>query len=161
METKKAFLALLLLLFILSFTYSQQSQATSGGDASGSGGSVSYSVGQIVYTTNTGDNGSVAQGVQQPYEIQIIMAIDGNDGIFLEYSVYPNPTTDLLNLKIDHYRLEGLRYLLYDMQGHLLDSKKITGKITTLNMGGYVPSAYLLQITDHKKEIKVFKIIKK
>jgi hypothetical protein len=42
-----------------------------GGEATGSGGSVSYSVGQVVYTTNTGINGSVAQGVQQPYEFQM------------------------------------------------------------------------------------------
>ena len=39
----------------------------SGGNATGSGGTVSYTVGQIVYVTDTGNTGSVIQGVQQPY----------------------------------------------------------------------------------------------
>ena len=44
---------------------SHQVLSASGGDATGSGGSVAYSVGQIVYTTSTGTTGSVAQGVEQ------------------------------------------------------------------------------------------------
>ena len=43
----------------------QQATTATGGNASGSGGTVAYSVGQIVYTTNTGSTGSVAQGMQQ------------------------------------------------------------------------------------------------
>lgn len=48
--------------------YAQTSILASGGDNSGSGGSVSYSVGQVFYTTNTGTSGSVEQGVQHPFE---------------------------------------------------------------------------------------------
>ncbi|MDD2634269.1 MAG: hypothetical protein PHW82_02085 [Bacteroidales bacterium] len=44
----------------------QESVNTTGGNALGSGGSVSYSAGQVIYTNNTGTSGSVAQGVQQP-----------------------------------------------------------------------------------------------
>ncbi|MBV1889111.1 MAG: HYR domain-containing protein, partial [Proteobacteria bacterium] len=43
----------------------QESINVSGGDATGTGGSSSYSVGQVFYTTNVGATGSVAQGVQQ------------------------------------------------------------------------------------------------
>ncbi|MFM2191538.1 MAG: hypothetical protein RLZZ118_495, partial [Bacteroidota bacterium] len=57
-------LTLLLLGFVLT-AQAQQATTATGGDATGSGGSAAYSVGQIVYTTHTGTTGSVAQGVQQ------------------------------------------------------------------------------------------------
>jgi hypothetical protein len=47
----------------------QEAIPASGGNGSGNGGSVSYSIGQVVDATYTGLSGSVAQGVQQPYEI--------------------------------------------------------------------------------------------
>ena len=65
MKNNKVILFLLLLGFGLT-AQAQQATTATGGDATGSGGSAAYSVGQIVYTTHTGTTGSVAQGVQQP-----------------------------------------------------------------------------------------------
>ena len=52
------------LAFLLSFSANAQTAhqvlSAKGGDATGTGGSVAYSVGQIVYTTSTGTTGSVA-----------------------------------------------------------------------------------------------------
>jgi hypothetical protein len=64
--------------------------------ASGSDWTASYSLGQVVYTKNTGTNGSSSQGVQQPYEISVITAIDETKDILLEFLVYPNPATYFL-----------------------------------------------------------------
>lgn len=47
----------------------QETTLTAGGEATGSGGSVSYSIGQLFYMTKTGTTGSVSEGVQQPIEI--------------------------------------------------------------------------------------------
>ena len=92
MKNKKVKLTALLLLGIgFNQVYAQQATTASGGDASGSGGSVVYSVGQIVYTTNTGTTGSVLQGVQQPYETSISGL--NETGINLNLSAYPNPPT--------------------------------------------------------------------
>lgn len=71
MKNNKKTVALLLLGFGITTAQAQQATTATGGNASGSGGPVAYSVGQVVYTTNTSSNGSVAQGVQQPYEISI------------------------------------------------------------------------------------------
>ena len=67
--------------FGLSEAKAQEAPNASGGNGSGSGGSASYSMGQIVYTTNKGTNGSVAQGIQQPFEISVITAINEAAGI--------------------------------------------------------------------------------
>jgi len=132
----------------------------SGGNASGIG-SVSYSIGQVVYTTNTSITyGSVAQGVQQPFEISVITAIEKAKDITLVCSVYPNPASDFLTLKVENYDIEGLSYKLFDANGKLLESKRVTGYETTISMANLLPSLYFLKITDNQKEIKTFKIIK-
>jgi hypothetical protein len=159
MNNKKTKLIALLLLGIgLNQGYAQQATTASGGDASGSGGSVAYSVGQIVYTTNTGSNGSVAQGVQQPYEISITLGLLETD-IKLNLSAYPNPTTNYLMLQIDNFD-KALSYQLYDISGKLLESNTVVANSTTIKMEQYATATYFLKVTQNNKEIKTFKIIK-
>ena len=59
-------------LLSVGLSYAQESANASGGNATGSGGTLAYSIGQIVFTTNTGSTGSVAQGVQHGYEIYLV-----------------------------------------------------------------------------------------
>lgn len=131
-----------------------------GGNASGGGGSVSYSVGQVVYTTNSGTNGSVAQGVQQPFEISVVTAIEEASGINLTVSAYPNPTTDYLTLEVKELELSNLYFQLYDMQGKLLQRNKITGIQTSIVMSNLAPATYYVKVVRENKEEKTFKIIK-
>ena len=61
-------LIILTVTFLLSVSLqAQEGFSASGGKAQGTAGSSSYTVGQTVYGTYTGSNGSVAQGVQQAY----------------------------------------------------------------------------------------------
>ena len=156
--------AALLLGFGLTGLQAQETIPATGGIASGNGGSVSYSLGQVIYTTNTGTNGSVAQGVQQPYEISVVTGIEEAIGINVSVSVsvsaYPNPVTEFLKLKVESYKVEDLSYQLYDMNGRLLENKKITGNETSIAMSNHSPAIYFLKITEANKEVKTFKIIK-
>jgi hypothetical protein len=138
----------------------QEAIPTTGGDASGSGGSVAYSIGQIVYTTNIGTTGSVAQGVQQPFEISIITGINEARVINLMVTVYPNPTSDYLTLEVKDFGLANLNFQLYDIQGKLLQSQKITDNRTNIVMNNLTPATYFVKVNEVKKEIKTFKIIK-
>jgi len=159
-HTRLKFSALLLLGLGLTRLQAQESVNATGGNASGSGGSASYSVGQVVYTANTGTNGSVAQGVQQPYEISVVTGLEEAKGISLSVSAYPNPTADFLNLKIENYDTTNLSYQLFDMNGKLLESKKIEGNQTSIAMGNLVPANYFVKVIQGNKEVKTFKIIK-
>jgi hypothetical protein len=81
------------LLFLLMFPIiglSQEAIPASGGDASGSGGTLSFTVGQLGYSSNSGSNGSVAEGVQQPYEISTTVGIELSN-ISLDFIAYPKP----------------------------------------------------------------------
>ena len=152
--------AVLLLGLGLTGLQAQTSINATGGDASGSGGSASYSVGQVVYTTNTGTNGTVAQGVQQPYEISVVTGIEEAKGINLSVTAYPNPTTDYLTLSIAEFEISNLSYQLYDMNGKLLQNAKITGNQTSIVMSNLFPANYFLRVIHGNKEVKTFKIIK-
>ena len=145
------------LLFTTSIVYSQEIVTTAGGEATGSG-TVSYSIGQVVYSNTTGSNGSVSQGVQQAYEI--VDAIGEAVEINLELTAYPNPTNNALTLNIGNYNNQNLSYRLCDMQGKLLDSKKVIHSSTEIDMQGLPASTYLLNIVDHKSLIKTFRLIK-
>ena len=154
-------IALLVLLIPTLNTYAQEAVVASGGDASGTGGSISYSVGQVTYTTNTGTGGSVMAGVEQPYEISVPTALENTEDILLELSAYPNPTTDVLTLRTGERDIENISYRLFDMNGKLIKAGKLTGSETPVNMQSLAPSVYFIKVIQNDKEIKTFKIIKK
>ena len=137
---------------------SHQVLSASGGDATGSGGSVAYSVGQIVYTTSTGTTGSVAQGVEQAYEIYSVGIKETTLNISL--SVFPNPTSDFLTLKVDDYNNETLSFDLLDEQGKLILSEQITNQETQVAMSTLARGSYFINIVQANKKIQTFKIIK-
>ena len=138
----------------------QETIPATGGNALGSGGSASYTVGQMVYQTNTGTNGSVAEGVQQPYEISIVTAIEDANGINLSISAYPNPTFDYLTLEVKDFDFSNLTFQLYDIQGKLLQNEKITDRQSRVLMNNLLPASYFVKILEGNKEVKTFKIIK-
>jgi len=161
MRNKKLKLsAVILFSLVLTGLKAQEAIPATGGNASGSGGSASYSSGQVVYTTHTETTGSVAQGVQQPFEISTVTAIEEAKGINLTVEAYPNPTTDYLTLIVDEFDISNLSYQLFDMNGKLLQNEKITGRETSIVMSNLVPATYFVKVIESNKEIKSFKIIK-
>ena len=157
---KLKFSALLMLILGLTVVQAQESATATGGNASGSGGSLSYSVGQVVYQTYSGTNGSVAQGVQQPFEISVVTGIDDAKGIRLMISAYPNPTTDNLTLKVESFELPNLHFQMFDMNGKLLQNEKITGNETSIVTSNFVPATYFVKVIQGNEEVKTFKIVK-
>ena len=157
MEHIKTIMSVTFLLLGLGVINAQETVTAAGGEATGTGGAVSYSVGQVVYTTNTGTNGSVAQGVQQPYEIYVTTSVN-QTAINLEMIVYPNPTTNYLNLKVEDN--VNLSYQLYDLQGKVIENKKVTADNTTIKMEALPKATYFLKVTDNNKTVKTFKVIK-
>jgi hypothetical protein len=162
MKHKKTITSVGLLLLGLGGLHAQESPTAAGGEATGTGGSSSYSLGQVVYTTATGTNGSVAQGVQQPYEISIITGVKETT-IHLEMNVYPNPTTNYLTLKVDastSLSNQQLSYQVIDLQGKVIKNKKVSSTTTSINVERLPKAIYFLKVTKDNQLIKSFKIIK-
>ena len=146
--------------FIFStLLYAQEVVTTTGGNGSGSGGSVSYTVGQVVNNIYRTGSGSVTEGIQQPYEISVETDVENTD-INLLITVFPNPTSDYLTIQVHDSGREELNYKLYRIDGKLITKGKINGKETKLKTEDLTAAVYLLRISNNKKEVKVFKIIK-
>lgn len=137
---------------------SHQVLSASGGDAMGSGGSVAYSLGQIVYTTHTGTTGSVAQGVEQAYEIYSVGIKE--TALNISLSIFPIPTSDFLTLKVEDYNNEILFFYLLDEQGKLILSEQIKNQNTQLSMSTLAHGSYFINIVQTNKKIQTFKVIK-
>lgn len=137
----------------------QQATVASGGNAFGNNGSSSYSVGQVAYTNQVGANGSISQGVQQPFEI-FTLGTDNFPEIILKMTVYPNPTTNWINLSIQNYTDENRSYQLFDINGRMIQSQKIIQSETQISMENLSAAIYILQVSDNDNTIKTFKIIK-
>ena len=163
MKCKKELLTILILGLFLNLQ-AQKVIPASGGEVTGSGGTVSYTVGQVVYATKIDTSGnSIAEGVQQPIEISEVIGIEETESIELICVAYPNPVVDNLKLKIDastSFTILSLNYQLYDINGKLLESKKLKSNETFISMNKYVSAIYFLTVYENQNEIKTFKIIK-
>ena len=159
MRNKLKIIAAILLLFGIMKINAQKATVTSGGNATGSGGTVSYSIGQVADKTQTGTTGTITQGVQQPFEITTLSGSEF-ENITLEAVVFPNPTVLNVTLKITDSGLENLNYQLFDLAGKLLNESKISSEETIIEMDRYPVASYLLKVNSNSRQLKTFKIIK-
>jgi len=141
--------------------FAQESVITSGGVATGSGGTVSYSTGQPFSKSWKGSNGIVTQGVQLPYEVYHLTSVDDAPDISLDITASPNPATDVLLLRISDMEIKDMAYRLFDMNGRILKSEKVTDNVTTIEMMPLPPSVYILKVMAGKSDIVTFKIVKR
>ena len=154
------------IVFLLSLagaTFAQSAIVPLGGDTQSNSGSVSYTVGQIAVESAANSNGSVtiAEGVQQPYEIMTV-GVDEYPQIALNAVVYPNPTDNLAQLRLNGFEIpaDGLRAILYDGNGKQLQSLMVTDDLTAFQIGQYATGTYYLELRDGKRVLKTFKIVR-
>lgn len=146
--------------FILFYAilYGQMSVNASGGTVSNASGSISYSIGQVAYTSTSNASGSISQGVQQAYQISMLGMAENT--LQFSLSVYPNPTSDKLNLMLAEYKQEKLSYHLYDTEGKKLQSGEIKNQQTILDMENLPTATYFVEVLLDSKQVQLFKILK-
>lgn len=157
MKRKIQILNIYLLLFV-GILYAQEVTPAAGGEATGITGTSSYSVGQTMYTTSTGANGSVSDGIQNNYKMTVLPVKDVITTI--DFALYPNPTKNYLNLRIHDFANKNLSYQVYDLLGRLVLKEPILEKISAVNMTDFPEATYVLKIFSGKKLIKLIKIVK-
>jgi hypothetical protein len=165
------FIVLIVFYFMITGLSAQESISTTGGNALGNGGSASFSIGEVAYQTITSTYGSVAQGVQQPYEIYLLTGIEDYFDINLSVSAYPNPTTSDLILEVRGLDFSTINFQLFDMSGKLLQNEQVSSNQTRICMNNLVPASYFVKVyingensknglIQKNKVLKTFKIIK-
>lgn len=147
--------------FVTLPIYSQAVIPATGGGASGTGGSVAYTTGQTAFNAFSGINGFIIQGVQQPYEISTLTAIENAGDIMLEYSVYPNPASKGIKLIIGSFSGGSCKYQIYSLTGVIIKEHEITGPATTIPLSDVSAGILFLRVIRDNHEVKVFKIVKR
>ena len=133
---------------------SQQNTLTSGGNANGTNGSVSYSVGQIDYSNAQGANGSINQGVQQVYEFHVGVG----EELTMDVALFPNPTNEFVILQFENFT-NTLKYTLSDMSGKIVAKDNIEAEEIQIDMRQHAAGSYNLTISNDKNH-QTIKIIK-
>lgn len=133
----------------------QQAAVGAGTDAAGGGGSISYSVGQVVYTPVQGPGGTSSEGVQQPYEY-LVLSLDPQAAQAGGVSVAPNPTSGGVQLAFSTPPGTAQRYRVLNAAGQVLRTGTITSTLVHIPLDDLPPAAYLLRIEgggDHTFQI--------
>ena len=136
--------------------YSQSNFVATGGNASGSGGSISYSIGQIDYMTITGTGGAMTEGVQQPFVVPT--SIIENEVDFTVV-IFPNPTSDFIEVIRKDINV-NLNYELLDINGRIIERNNLNSFTKTIDMSSLPDGTYYLKVNSDDKMQKTFTIIK-
>ena len=144
----------IILLLFTCMIYSQQLITTAGGDAYGNG-SISYTIGQVIYINTP----TVQQGIQQGVNV-IVLTNPELKNIQLKAVVFPNPAKNSVTLSLIDYNTSNVKYRLFDMQGKLIKKDRITKKYTLIYLKRLQQGAYILKVYKNSNQVKTFKIIK-
>ncbi|MBW1655005.1 T9SS type A sorting domain-containing protein [Flavobacterium quisquiliarum] len=133
----------------------------SGSSASGSSGTVTYSIGQVFYTyIGVESVYNVAQGIQHQ-EAGTSLDIPDIEKPTTQIVAFPNPAIDFVNISMTGLELEGQKYYrLYDIQGRLLKQNLINQTEAQVSLSYLSPSIYILVVYNDSQILKSFKIIK-
>jgi len=115
-----------------------------------------YTVGEIFVSTFSNSTNKLQQGFHQP-SLSLTTSYQ-NPSFDYMISAYPNPTTDYLTVECSS--LNKAYYLLFDIQGKLIEQNNITNHQTKIDVQELISSTYILKILDSKNHIKTFKIVK-
>jgi hypothetical protein len=91
----------------------------------------------FVKTDSLGQYGTSIIGIEEKEQTKIILGI------------YPNPTSDYINLKISNYKnYKNIHYQIIDLNGRVILSNTINEMIKTIETSSLSDGLYLLQIFD-------------
>lgn len=160
MKAKLLYSTVFFLCFFLTQLHAQGGFVSSGGNTSDNGKSLSYSIGQLDYVNMTQSDVMLTNhGLQQPLEID---ATSSTSFIFPDMDVlfFPNPTSSVLNIKLDKLSASELEYALLDLLGKVYFKGKLLTGLNTISTIDLFPGTYFIQLISPSKEIKTFKLIK-
>ena len=64
-----------------------------------------------------------------------------------EFSVFPNPTNEILTIRLNHISPEGVELRVLDAAGRLIQSESMNGKYqTTWDVASWSPGIYLVEM---------------
>ena len=142
--------------FFAAFAATAQEVVSSQGQTySNANGSIDFTVGEVIINTGSNGTNDLTQGFHQT-NWNFLGVVDFAPDF--EVTIFPNPTSDVLNIKSTIY--QDISYSLYDAQGKLVLKNVLSETVTQIQVNQLAPGAYSLSINDKKEQLKNFKLIK-
>jgi Secretion system C-terminal sorting domain len=109
---------------------------------------LSSSFGQSAITTLRNNNIIITQGFQQSDKLSTSIS---NPNTLIDIAVYPNPTSEVLIIKIDIYKVnKSLKWLVINDLGQQINHGSIQLGTTEIDVTNLSNGNYFLQIVDTK-----------
>ena len=122
--------------------------------------SISWTLGETIIPTFTSQDGSLilTHGFQQKL---IITAVEENFEEKVQVLIYPNPASDMINIRLSGDTDKEVLLFLLDEQGRLVLTDKIEPAVSekTVNIESFAPGVYYLRMIKGKL-INVYKVVK-
>ncbi len=145
--------------FLGSYLSAQQTVTTSGGEIKSNQFSLSYTIGQIKVNTIEKVDSSILeldfiQGVQYAYIIDVFDCRDYNS---IKISVFPNPTSSIVNISMEKLSDE-LRVVVFDTAGREIYDHSFNENQFSLDFSSYSEGIYILGFYNFCGLFRSFKV---
>jgi hypothetical protein len=125
-----------------------------GGEINSTSGTISYSIGEIYYTSK-GFDYTISEGVQHIFNINTPLLQSK-----IQLIPYPNPTNNLLYFKVENNNYINLSYILYDLNGRVMRKGFIINPYSYISLKDLPAQTYMLKCFRGKYEENIFEIFK-
>lgn len=125
--------------------------------------SLTFTVGELVVLSQTDSDGNSLGGGFTAGATLTTVSIQETDAAILDVKVYPNPTTELVNIQINHSTIDQVVVTILDLQGKKVYSGKYAGisNVIGINTASYATGNYLLTLKNVNNQVLgTYKIIK-
>jgi hypothetical protein len=120
-------------------------------------------VGELVVLSQKDSDGNTLDGGFTTGATLTTLSIQETDAAVLDVKVYPNPTTDLINIQINHATINQFVVRITDVHGKEVYSSKYAGvsNIIGVNTANYPTGTYMLTLKNINNQVLgIYKIIK-
>ena len=154
---KKSLILSVLLMSCGFSSFGQNALSSTGGHFKSTGGSTSFTVGQVVYVLKKGNGPYLNEGVQQVYTKKTTPV---EELVYLkEVQLYPNPTQETMTLILSSKEDVQVRYTIMDYLGKEIKNGNILSEKSEISLRDLPSGNYFISLKS-KKENRIFKMVK-
>ena len=155
------YVTLVLFCWIPSGVHAQSAVHTSWGTGTGSGGNMTFSVGQIFIQNITVPGvAQITEGVQHPLEV-LTIGMDDESQTLEAILLYPNPTAGVLNLQIKGFYSNLFSFKVFNNLGQCIQEGDVQNENSLLSLESLAAGSYRVQVMSTLGKQIIFQVIKR
>ncbi|MFC1733124.1 T9SS type A sorting domain-containing protein, partial [candidate division KSB1 bacterium] len=138
--------------------------SSSGDSYVSSGLLLDVTIGETIINTYSSTGLIITQGFQQPIPDTIVFVVDNEDRL-LEIICFPNPTSDIVNIRIVNHPNKKIKLRVYNLLGGMILQKTLLPNIGNtiehqMNVSYFPAGNYLINFYNMNHQLSSFKLIK-